>query len=60
MYDHIILSTTKHVQYYLPKANTNRVFPLRNKLLNVREASHKQIMDNKEIANLKQMLGISE
>lgn len=36
------------------------VFPLRGKLLNVREASHKQIMNNKEIVNLKQILGLKE
>ena len=29
------------------------VFPLRGKLLNVREASHKQIMENVEIQNIK-------
>lgn len=34
------------------------VFPLRGKLLNVREASHKQIMDNAEIQAIKQILGL--
>ncbi|XAR54371.1 DNA topoisomerase (ATP-hydrolyzing) [Bertholletia excelsa] len=34
------------------------VFPLKGKLLNVREASHKQIMDNAEIQNIKQILGL--
>ncbi|AQK54494.1 DNA topoisomerase 2 [Zea mays] len=34
------------------------VFPLRGKLLNVREANHKQIMDNAEIQNIKQILGL--
>ncbi|PXF40486.1 DNA topoisomerase 2 [Gracilariopsis chorda] len=34
------------------------VFPLRGKLLNVRDASHKQIMDNPEINNLKKILGL--
>ncbi|XP_064967328.1 DNA topoisomerase 2-like [Musa acuminata AAA Group] len=34
------------------------VFPLRGKLLNVREANHKQIMDNAEIQNVKQILGL--
>ena len=34
------------------------VFPLRGKLLNVREASHKQIMDNSEINHIKQILGL--
>ena len=34
------------------------VFPLRGKFLNVREASHKQIMDNPEIQNLVKILGI--
>lgn len=34
------------------------VFPLRGKLLNVREANHKQIMDNAEITNLKKILGL--
>ncbi|KAK4770618.1 hypothetical protein SAY87_031150 [Trapa incisa] len=36
------------------------VFPLRGKLLNVREASHSQIMDNKEIQYLKQILGLQQ
>lgn len=31
------------------------VFPLRGKLLNVREASHKQILANQEISYLKQV-----
>ena len=34
------------------------VFPLRGKLLNVREASHKQIMENAEIQNIKKILGL--
>lgn len=34
------------------------VFPLRGKLLNVREANHKQIMDNNEISQVKQILGL--
>ncbi|AQK73810.1 DNA topoisomerase 2 [Zea mays] len=34
------------------------VFPLRGKLLNVREANHKQIMDNAEIQHIKQILGL--
>ncbi|KAK9765681.1 DNA topoisomerase 2 [Basidiobolus ranarum] len=34
------------------------VFPLRGKLLNVREASHKQIYDNAEINNVKKILGL--
>lgn len=34
------------------------VFPLRGKPLNVREAKHKQIMDNNEINNLKKILGL--
>ncbi|CAL5330796.1 unnamed protein product [Camellia sinensis] len=34
------------------------VFPLRGKLLNVREASHKQIMENAEIQSIKQILGL--
>ncbi|EOY18139.1 Topoisomerase II isoform 3 [Theobroma cacao] len=36
------------------------VFPLRGKLLNVREASHKQLMDNAEIQNLKRILGLQQ
>lgn len=36
------------------------VFPLRGKLLNVREASHKQIMDNAEITNLKKIIGLQQ
>jgi DNA topoisomerase-2 len=34
------------------------VFPLKGKLLNVREASHKQIIGNEEFNNLKQILGL--
>ncbi|TKY49610.1 DNA topoisomerase 2 [Spatholobus suberectus] len=36
------------------------VFPLRGKLLNVREASSKQIMDNEEIQNIKKILGLQQ
>ena len=34
------------------------VFPLRGKLLNVRDASHDQIKNNAEINNIKQILGL--
>ena len=34
------------------------VFPLRGKMLNVREATHKQIMENAEINNLVKILGL--
>lgn len=34
------------------------VFPLRGKLLNVRDASHTQIMNNAEISNIKKILGL--
>jgi DNA topoisomerase-2 len=34
------------------------VFPLKGKLLNVREASHKSIMGNAEITQLKQIIGL--
>uniref|UniRef100_A0A8C6ZG45 DNA topoisomerase 2 n=1 Tax=Nothoprocta perdicaria TaxID=30464 RepID=A0A8C6ZG45_NOTPE len=34
------------------------VFPLRGKILNVREASHKQIMENAEINNLIKIVGL--
>lgn len=34
------------------------VFPLRGKLLNVREAANKQIMDNAEISAIKKILGL--
>eukprot|EP01135_Chromosphaera_perkinsii_P010658 Nk52_evm58s2192 gene=Nk52_evmTU58s2192 len=34
------------------------VFPLRGKLLNVREATHKQIMENAEIQNIVKILGL--
>lgn len=36
------------------------VFPLRGKLLNVREANTKQIFDNEEITNLKKILGLQQ
>lgn len=34
------------------------VFPLRGKLLNVREASVKQVAENAEIQNIKKILGL--
>jgi hypothetical protein len=34
------------------------VFPLRGKLLNVREAKHDQIMKNEEVQNIKKILGL--
>jgi DNA topoisomerase-2 len=34
------------------------VFPLRGKLLNVREAAHDQIMKNVEIQHIKQIMGL--
>jgi DNA gyrase/topoisomerase IV subunit B len=34
------------------------VFPLRGKLLNVREAKHEQIMKNEEIQSIKKILGL--
>ncbi|KAK8401478.1 hypothetical protein O3P69_001004 [Scylla paramamosain] len=38
--------------------NRYGVFPLRGKLLNVREASHKQILENAEINNIIKILGL--
>ena len=35
------------------------VFPLKGKLLNVREASHQQIMKNEEIQNISKILGLT-
>ena len=35
------------------------VYPLRGKLLNVRDAAHKQIMENKEITDLVKILGLA-
>ena len=35
------------------------VFPLKGKLLNVRETSHKQIMENKEINDLVKIVGLT-
>merc|ERR1712142_1195187 len=35
------------------------VYPLKGKLLNVREASHKQIMENKEINDLVKIIGLT-
>lgn len=34
------------------------VFPLKGKLLNVRDATNKQLMNNEEITNIKQILGL--
>lgn len=36
------------------------VFPLKGKLLNVREASHGQIVNNQEISYLKQIIGLQQ
>ncbi|KAG6654498.1 DNA topoisomerase 2-like isoform X1 [Carya illinoinensis] len=36
------------------------VFPLRGKLLNVREATNKQLTENKEIGHIKQILGLQQ
>lgn len=36
------------------------VFPLRGKLLNVREASVTQVRDNEEIKNIKRILGLQQ
>ena len=36
------------------------VFPLRGKLLNVREGTHSQIMNNSEIQHIKQILGLQQ
>ena len=36
------------------------IFPLKGKLLNVRDASPKQLMDNEEIKNIKQILGLQQ
>ena len=41
-------------------SNTYGLFPLRGKLLNVREAGHKQIMDNAEIQHIKRILGLQQ
>jgi DNA topoisomerase II len=43
----------KEKQYY-------GVFPLRGKLLNVREATMKQLVTNEEIKNIKKILGLQE
>lgn len=34
------------------------VFPIRGKMLNVRDATHKKILENKEIVNIMQILGL--
>ena len=46
----------------LGKLNRNYwgAFPLKGKLLNVREATTKQLMDNEEIKNLKKILGLEQ
>ncbi|CAI2201204.1 16569_t:CDS:1, partial [Funneliformis geosporum] len=36
------------------------IFPLRGKLLNVRECTHSQIMYNTEIQQIKQILGLKQ
>ena len=39
--------------------DTFGVYPLKGKVLNVREASHKQIMENKEISEMVKILGLT-
>lgn len=36
------------------------VFPLRGKLLNVRDAKHEQVMKNEEIQNIKKIMGFQQ
>ena len=36
------------------------IFPLKGKLLNVRDASPKQLMENEEIKNIKQIIGLQQ
>ena len=36
------------------------VFPLKGKLLNVRDASAKQVLSNQEISHLKQIIGLQQ
>lgn len=44
----------------IPKSNNIfGVFPLRGKLLNVREATHKQIISNQEFINIQKILGLT-
>jgi hypothetical protein len=33
-------------------------FPLKGKMLNVRDATHKQVMDNAEVGNLLKIMGL--
>jgi DNA topoisomerase-2 len=43
----------------IPRSNNLwGVFPLKGKLLNVREASHKQLVNNAEFINLKKIIGL--
>ena len=46
----------------ISKLNRNYwgVFPLKGKLLNVRDASMKQLLDNEEIKNIKSILGLQQ
>ena len=45
-----------------PTFSTDRatagVFPLKGKLLNVRDAKHEQLMNNEEIKNIQQIMGL--
>lgn len=38
--------------------DTYGVFPLKGKVLNVREATHEQLLKNQELSNLKQIIGL--
>ena len=40
--------------------DTYGVFPLRGKVLNVREATPKQILENKEFSDLKKIIGLQQ
>ena len=47
-----------HISTISPTTTTTRVFPLKGKLLNVRDASKKQLLGNAEVQNIMKIMGL--
>ena len=54
------ISLTRHFSTISPTTTTTttRVFPLKGKLLNVRDASKKQLLGNAEVQNIMKIMGL--
>ena len=56
--DSAMTSVVSGVSHVDPERNRYGIFPIRGKLLNVREAANKQIAENQEINNMMRILGL--